>query len=180
MSGSGSRPPGEHIRVPLSGRRLASALIRPALAGCVLLVGYFLLPLDHTSDFKMIGFVVDALLLIAFCGWEIRHFIRSPYPIATALEMLAALATFYIVAFATTYFLISEYGADGFNMRLTRIDALYFSLTVFTTTGFGDIAPASQAARVVVSVQMASAFVMIALGIHFLTLLISARRNTVD
>lgn len=162
----------------VDGKRLASALIRPALAGLVLLIGYFLLPINEASDAKLSGLIVGALLLIAFCGWEIRHFIRSPYPVATAVEMLAALATFYIVAFATTYFLLSEYGTNSFNLRLTRVDALYFSLTVFTTTGFGDITAASQMARVVVSIQMASAFALIALGIRLVTLLVSAKRSS--
>ena len=162
----------------ISGPRLASALLRPALAGLVLLVGYFLLPINQDNDAKFIGLVVGALLLTAFCGWEIRHFIRSPYPVATAVEMIAALATFYIVAFATTYFLLSEYGTDSFNLRLTRVDALYFSLTVFTTTGFGDIAAASQPARIFVSIQMASSFALIGLGIRLVTLLVSSKRSS--
>ena len=37
---------------------------------------------------------------------------------------------------------------------LTRADALYFAVTVFSTVGFGDITPESEAARVVLIVQM--------------------------
>ena len=38
--------------------------------------------------------------------------------------------------------------------QLTRTDALYFTVTTFTTVGFGDIIPASQGARLVVTAQM--------------------------
>jgi hypothetical protein len=37
---------------------------------------------------------------------------------------------------------------------LTRTDALYFTVTVFATVGFGDITAVSQSARLVVTVQM--------------------------
>ena len=37
---------------------------------------------------------------------------------------------------------------------MTRTDAMYFSTTIFTTVGFGDITAKSQAARVVVTLQM--------------------------
>ena len=37
---------------------------------------------------------------------------------------------------------------------LTRTDGLYFTVTVFSTVGFGDITAASQGARLVVTAQM--------------------------
>ena len=37
---------------------------------------------------------------------------------------------------------------------LTRTDVLYFTVTVFSTVGFGDISAVSQSARLVVTAQM--------------------------
>ncbi|ANY25319.1 potassium channel family protein [Gordonia terrae] len=171
-------PPGTAASLGLvRGRELTVALLRPIGAAVVLLAGYFLLPIDKESDLNYLGLVVGAALLIAFCVWEVRKFAGSDRPVATAMEMLVALAGFYIVAFATTYFLFSEYDPGSFNESLTRVDALYFCLTVFTTTGFGDIAPDSQGARVAVSIQMASTLLLLGLGVRFLNLLVNQRRQ---
>ena len=156
-------------------REVAKALVRPLAAAVVLLVGYFGLPINKASDVNIIGLLIGAVLLASFCAYEVRHFIRSKHPVATAMEMLVALASFYIVAFATTYFLFSEYDTGSFNEQLTRVDSLYFCLTVFTTTGFGDIAADSQGARIAVSIQMASTLILLGLGIRFLNLLVNAR-----
>ncbi|MCF3938091.1 potassium channel family protein [Gordonia sp. Z-3] len=158
-------------------RQVAAAIIRPIAAAVLLLIGYFALPINKESSVNYLGLIVGALLLMAFCAWEIRHFIRSPYPVATAVEMLVAIAAFYIVGFATVYFLFSEYAHGSMSTQLTRIDALYFCLTVFTTTGFGDISAVSQGARVAVSIQMVSTLALLGLGIRFLNVLVNARVN---
>nr|WP_232017188.1 potassium channel family protein [Gordonia insulae] len=163
------------MREGVGRRQVTLAIVRPIIAATILLTGYFLLPIAKESSANLIGLTIGAALLIAFCGWEIRHFVHSEFPVATAIEMLVAIAALYIVAFATTYYLFSEYGHGSFNEHLTRIDALYFCLTVFTTTGFGDIAADSQSARVAVSIQMASTLVLLGLGLRFLNLLVNAR-----
>ena len=45
---------------------------------------------------------------------------------------------------------------------LSRLDAAYFTLTTFTTTGFGDVTPKSDAAQVAVLIQMATGFLILA------------------
>ena len=50
----------------------------------------------------------------------------------------------------------------------TRADALYFTVSVFATVGFGDIAPVSQAARVVL-VRTVANLVVIGLLVRVLT-----------
>lgn len=154
---------------------MIEALARPILAATILLVGYFLLPINKDSDANLIGLAVGAIALGGFCVWEVRRFARSHRPVADAIEMLVAVAAFYIVTFSAIYFIFSEYTHNAFNEPLTRVDALYFCLTVFTTTGFGDIAADSQPARVVVSIQMASTLVLLGLGLRFLNILVDFR-----
>ena len=50
--------------------------------------------------------------------------------------------------------MISNGRPDSFSEPLSRTDALYFTVTVFATVGFGDIAPRTDVARIVTMVQM--------------------------
>jgi voltage-gated potassium channel len=154
---------------------LVRSLLRPLLAACVLLAGYFLLPFNQESDWNVLASAVGALMLLAFCLWEVRNFLRTSYPLAAALEMLVALVTLYLISFSAAYFLFSDYHPGAFNQPLTRMDAFYFCLTVFTTTGFGDIAANSQAARIAVSTQMAANLLLLGVGFRFFSMVVTAR-----
>ena len=60
----------------------------------------------------------------------------------------------YILLFATTYYLMARSYASTFGGAMTRTSAMYFSTTVFTTVGFGDITAKSDGARLLVTGQM--------------------------
>jgi hypothetical protein len=60
----------------------------------------------------------------------------------------------YLVLFAGAYYLLERSAPGSLSEPLTRTDALYFTLTTFTTVGFGDITARSQTARVVTMLQM--------------------------
>jgi voltage-gated potassium channel len=49
---------------------------------------------------------------------------------------------------------------------LTRTDSLYFTVTTFSTVGYGDITATSQAARLLVTVQMILDLLALGLGIR--------------
>lgn len=51
---------------------------------------------------------------------------------------------------------------------MTRTDALYFTVTVFTTVGFGDITATSQLTRRLVTIQMILDLLIVGLGIRVL------------
>ena len=51
---------------------------------------------------------------------------------------------------------------------LDRTSALYFAVTVFSTVGFGDIAPCTDPARLVVTVQMLADLAVIAVVIQLI------------
>ncbi len=56
-----------------------------------------------------------------------------------------------------------------FGPSQTRLDSLYFSTTVFTTVGFGDISAKTQAARAVVLGQMVLDLVILGLVVRLIT-----------
>ena len=67
---------------------------------------------------------------------------------------LAAAIPLFLLLFASTYFLMAKAQPGTFTESLTRTDALYFTVTIFATVGFGDITAVTQTARVVTMVQM--------------------------
>ena len=63
----------------------------------------------------------------------------------------------------------------SFSEPLTHTDGLYFTVTVFATVGFGDIAPVSEPARVVVTIQMMGD--LLVLGLLARSMLEAVRRG---
>ncbi|WP_232212844.1 ion channel [Saccharomonospora saliphila] len=66
-----------------------------------------------------------------------------------------------LVVFASTYTLLSGADPAAFTEVISRTDALYFTVTVFATVGFGDIAAVAETARVVVTIQMVVGLVVV-------------------
>ena len=58
------------------------------------------------------------------------------------------------VVFASTYWIVAQEQSGAFSEPLNRTDALYFTITTFSTVGFGDITPVTQLARILVTVQI--------------------------
>ena len=78
------------------------------------------------------------------------------------------LPLFLVLFAASTYFVMERASAASFTEPLTRTDALYFAVTVFSTVGFGDISAKSEAARVVLIVQMLADLALLGAGIRVL------------
>ena len=145
------------------------AVLRGVLVATVLVVLYYVLPLDRPLD---TGTAVRLLLgLLVFGGvtvWQIRTIADSRYPAMRAFEALGVIVPLYLLLFASTYFLMERASAANFTEPLTRTDALYFSVTVFATVGFGDIAAKSETARVMLIVQMLGDLVLLGAGARVL------------
>jgi hypothetical protein len=107
-------------------------------------------------------------LLVGVIAWQIRAVLRSDYPTLRAVEAIIFTVTIYLLGFAMTYFVMGRDLAENFSEPLTRIDALYFTITVFATVGFGDIAARTESARVLVTAQMAGNLVLVGLGLRVL------------
>ena len=102
----------------------------------------------------MVGIGVGCAVLAVVIGWQVRTVVRSKHPGLRAAEALAFSIPLYLLLFATTYFEIARAATMNFTEPLTRTDALYFSVTVFASVGFGDISAVSEAARLLVTLQM--------------------------
>ena len=135
-------------------RRIALGLLRALATTAVLVALYYLLPLDHFTNVPLV-LVAGVLILLAVILVQLRAITRARYPALHAIEALAITVPLFLLLFASAYLTMAHANPANFNTHpLTRTDTLYFTVTVFSTVGFGDISAASQSARLVVTAQM--------------------------
>jgi voltage-gated potassium channel len=151
-------------------RRVATrTLARSMVIGTIVLAAYFALPLSSDATARAGVFLgVSMIALVAIGWWHLRSVVNSPVPRIRSIAALITTLPLFLVVFATAYLMLSDSDIASFSERLTRLDALYFALTVFTTVGFGDITPATQLARAATMLQMAADLVLVGLLVRAL------------
>lgn len=174
--GAGPRPgdPGPPVLQapggPLRWTRLVGVVaLRVVASTTALLVAYFLVPVR--SDGTAVAWVVligGIALLAVVTVHQLRRIIISDYPWLRGVEAVAILVPLFLVVFAYVYLWMSKAHPGSFTHHLSRIDGLYFVVTVLTTTGFGDITAKTQTARVVVTLQMVLDLVFIGVVIRLI------------
>ncbi|MFB2599223.1 potassium channel family protein [Herbiconiux sp. P17] len=161
--------PRSSARSPSQRRRLiVRGLLRAAVSTAVLVAVYFAVPFAVIDAVPLaVSLVIALVVLLGVTTWQLRAITRSAHPRVRAIEALAVTVPLYLLLFAASYFLLARADVENFTSGvLTRLDALYFTVTVFATVGFGDISPASQAARLVVMVQMVLNLLVLGAGIQ--------------
>jgi voltage-gated potassium channel len=150
-------------------RLIIGAVLRGLVVTTALVVLYYLLPLDRPWDSDTAVRLLTGLLIFAgLTVWQVRAIAGSRYPGLQAAEALGLIVPLYLLLFASTYFVMERASAANFTEPLTRTDALYFAVTVFTTVGFGDITAKSETARVVLIVQMLADLALLGAGARVL------------
>src|SRR5665811_187409 len=150
-------------------RLIFRAVLRGILVTTALVVLYYLLPLDRPWDSDTaIRLLIGLMVFAGLTVWQVRTIAGSRYPGLRAAEALGLIIPLYLLLFASTYFVLERAAAANFTQPLTRTDALYFTVTVFTTVGFGDIAAKSETARVVLTVQMLADLALLGAGARVL------------
>jgi voltage-gated potassium channel len=145
-------------------RRVLAALLRASLTSTTLVVLYYTLPLTGRLDAATSAWLLGGLLCFAaVITWQVRAILRSAYPGLRAIEALAAAIPLFLLVFAAAYVKLDSTQAQAFSEPLSRTDALYFTITVFSTVGFGDITPRTDLARVMTMIQMLGDLVLIGL-----------------
>jgi hypothetical protein len=161
-------------------RRLLLRVLFRSLAGVLVLVAlYYVVPLQdlkgvHLGVSLTLGMGLLAVVIVA----QVRAITASRYPAVRAVEALALTAPLFLLMYASAYIILAQDSAANFSThQLSRTDALYFTVTVFSTVGFGDITAASQSARVIVTLQMVLDLVIIGLGVQAFRAAVSMGRQ---
>lgn len=125
------------------------ALLFPA-AGVVLATGaLFVLPFSESSWQRSQG---PGRASIVEAG-------TPAYSLAVLLSSFSALLGW----FSVLYYALGERSSHCFNEQVGKIDALYFSATTFSTTGFGDLHAVSERCRLVVAAQLILSVFLVAI-----------------
>lgn len=128
------------------------------------LVVFFAMPV-HTGQglVRLVGNLVLTIVAVTVVALVLfREVARSETEATLSILNLVLLLEIVLIAFSFVYFAVANNSAGQFTGLETRLDALYFTLTTTTTTGYGDVHPTGQAARAVVSAHMAFNLVFIA------------------
>jgi hypothetical protein len=150
-------------------RQGALALVRSLATTIVLVALYYLLPLDHLTGLPLAVLLgVGLVILLVISAGQIREILKAKYPAVRGAEALATTVPLFLLLFASAYFVMQRASPDSFSHSLTRTDALYFTVTTFTTVGYGDITATSQSARLVVTAQMLLDLLALGLGVRVL------------
>ena len=100
---------------------------------------------------------------------QVPAIIKARHPVLRAVEALAILVPVYLLIFARIYLSGSLGDPSAFTQPLDNTTALYFTVTVFATVGFGDIVAHTNGMRLVVTLQMLLNLVILGVVIRLLT-----------
>ena len=156
---------------PLRERPLVIALLT-ALCGVAILTVYFLVPLASSelgAIERIVGTIAAGVILLLALIYMRRR--------ATNVPLLVVLLVLVAVTFAATFYVIASNRPGEFDGIETRIDALYFTLTTMTTTGYGDIHANGQLSRVLVSVVFVFDIIFLSLVAAEASRIVDARQS---
>ena len=130
-----------------------------AVTWVVLVSVYYLVPVgvvpaSHSGGGSFLRLGAGIALFAAILAGQARRVVRAELPELRAVEALGVVIPLFLVAFAAGYLSLSNASAGTFTEQLDHTRALYFTITVFSTVGFGDITPKTDLARIIVSFQM--------------------------
>jgi len=166
MTGSTKVAPQEQAQARPSSRKVAWTVLRSAGTVAALIAIYYLLPLDHASTPAAVTILIIGLVaFIALVAFHTRSIMRSPYPQLRAVEALAVNVPLFLLLFAATYVELAALSVKNFGEHLSHTDGLYFTVTVFSTVGFGDITAKTATARLLVTGQMIADLIILGLAI---------------
>jgi voltage-gated potassium channel len=137
------------------GRAVVGTVLRSCASVVVLLVVYYAAPLDRAlTPATGLVFVTALVLFGGTVAFEVRGILGSERPRLRAIRALAVGVPLLLVVFASAYSTVAAQQSGAFTESLNRTDALYFTVTVFSTVGFGDISAQTELARILVTIQM--------------------------
>ena len=137
---------------------IARGLLRALVTAVLMVVLYYTLPLGSLSDVSLVAELVGRRRAPGrhdhLAGRGDRDGRRTPP--SGRRRPSRCHAPLFLLFFASTYYILSADDAATFTEPLSRSDALYFTVTIFATVGFGDISAQTESARLFVTARCCS------------------------
>lgn len=102
--------------------------------------------------------ILNFILSLGLLTKEIIHRVQIRFFSSKIILLIVAL----VLGYADFYFELSRNHLHAFkdDIVLSAIDSLYFSITTFTTTGYGDIYPVSNSVKMYVASEMVLGYIV--------------------
>jgi NAD/NADP transhydrogenase beta subunit len=150
-------------------RRAATSVLRTILTTVILLAVYYQAPLDRPASLRVaVWLAVGLIALGAAVGWQARMIAMSDMPRLRAVETAVVGLAALLILYSSVYVVMSHDDPGSFTEALGRTDALYYTMTIFATVGFGDITPTAESTRIVTMTQMLAGILAVGLAAKLL------------
>jgi hypothetical protein len=141
------------------------AMLRPAITAGFLLALYAVVPLSDFDRRRNLILLIGALVVFGLVAtWQVKRILDSDRPVLQAAEALAVVLPLYLLGLSAIYYVMEMNSPEQFSQGLSRVSAVYFTVTVFGTVGFGDITPTTDVARAIVTGQIVFNLFIIGIG----------------
>ena len=145
------------------------SLLKVAAAWVLVLGAYALTPDRSTSGAMVFArLALDLVIVVGLVAWLTRSIINAAFPQVAAAEALGVIAVVFVALFAGIYLMLDSSGSPAFSQGLDHVKALYMTVTVLSTVGFGDIVARTNTARILVTIQMVLDLVLIGAVVRLL------------
>lgn len=154
-------------------RALLVTILRILLAMVALLVAYFVFPLDDRDNLTAgLLAVLGSLTIFGFVFWrQLRRIRHAQYPILRAVEAIVLVAMLFIVLMAAVAAAFSAADSSNYSESLSRLDAMYYTITTLATVGFGDITPTAPETRAFTMIQILLGVILLGAGLRSLVVM---------
>ncbi len=150
---------------------LLGSLLRPLGILTLTLIIYSLVPIEgpQVAGLALVGVGIGVLVILAVFARQVSRVANSDHPVRAAVEALVLVFGLFVCLFALAYVALCEVDPTSFSKDITKVAGIYFTVTILTTVGFGDITAATETAQIVVTLQMLIGLFLIGTAVKVLT-----------
>ena len=160
-----------------TGTEMVRTIGLATLCVAVPLTMYYTLPISpHPREAVWLRLAIVVVVFGVVLVHEVKAIAQHGNRIHRAVIALAVLVPLFVVMFSALYLITSQSNPSAFGTAMTRTQALYFTVVVLSTVGFGDITPKTDPARLLTTVQIVCDLLLI--GVVFRLILRVATRPT--